>query len=407
MTNPTEFVPTRAAALARMQAFAPRAGRDYARLRNFDFGPGRHHHVSALSPYLRHRLIAEEDVLREVLRLHSPSAAEKFIQEVFWRGYFKGWLEHNPAVWDRYQTEVRHGFAQMETDPSLRQSYQDACAGQTGIDAFDHWMTELTATGWLHNHARMWFASIWIFTLRLPWALGADVFYRHLIDGDPASNTLSWRWVGGLHTKGKTYLARADNIAQFTEGRFAPKGLASHAAPLEEADLPLPRPLIHPAPRFHAGRFGLLLTEDDCGAVTLPLPGTPNAVAWLAPAPRSPLETAPNAAAFTHAALSNMAKETGGGDPVRKIATAGDLIAWATDAGLNSIVLSAPPVGPSRDQITALADAAQAAGIALVPVIRPYDALVWPHARKGFFALKEKIPKLLDALDLSDQPRLI
>jgi deoxyribodipyrimidine photo-lyase len=64
---------------------------------------------------------------------------------------------------------------------------------------------ELVETGYLHNHARMWFASIWIFTLRLPWELGADFFLRHLLDGDAASNTLSWRWVAGLHTKGKHY----------------------------------------------------------------------------------------------------------------------------------------------------------------------------------------------------------
>ena len=99
--------------------------------------------------------------------------------------------------------------------------------GATGIDCFDAWARELVATGYLHNHARMWFASIWIFTLRLPWELGADFFLRHLIDGDPASNTLSWRWVAGLQTAGKTYLATAENIARFTGGRFAPQGLAT------------------------------------------------------------------------------------------------------------------------------------------------------------------------------------
>ncbi|MCK7502530.1 MAG: hypothetical protein MZW92_81430 [Comamonadaceae bacterium] len=87
----------------------------------------------------------------------------------------------------------------------------------------------------LHNHARLWFASLWIFTLELPWALGADFFLRHLLDGDPASNTLSWRWVVGLQTPGKIYLARADNIARFTAGRFpAVTGLATAARPLRE-----------------------------------------------------------------------------------------------------------------------------------------------------------------------------
>ena len=66
---------------------------------------------------------------------------------------------------------------------------------------------ELKETNYLHNHARMWFASIWIFTLDLPWQLGAEFFMKHLYDGDAASNTLGWRWVAGIQTQGKNYLA--------------------------------------------------------------------------------------------------------------------------------------------------------------------------------------------------------
>ena len=101
------------------------------------------------------------------------------------------------------------GRAKLAANAGLRLAFGRAVDGRTGIDGFDDWARELTATHWLHNHARMWFASIWIFTLRLPWALGADFFMRHLIDGDPASNTLSWRWVAGLHTRSKPYAARA------------------------------------------------------------------------------------------------------------------------------------------------------------------------------------------------------
>ena len=62
----------------------------------------------------------------------------------------------------------------------------------------------------------MWFASIWIHTLELQWELGADFFLKHLLDGDPASNTLSWRWVAGIHTKGKNYIARKSNIEKYS-----------------------------------------------------------------------------------------------------------------------------------------------------------------------------------------------
>jgi hypothetical protein len=81
----------------------------------------------------------------------------------------------------------------------------------------------------------MWFASIWIFTLKLPWQQGAAFFLEHLFDGDAASNTLSWRWVAGLQTKGKHYLAKAWNIEKFTQNKFSNINLNESAEPLEES----------------------------------------------------------------------------------------------------------------------------------------------------------------------------
>ena len=192
------------AALARLARFVPHAGRDYASRRNLDLGPGRHSHVSTLSPYIRQRMVTEAEVLQAVLARHGPQAAAKFVQEVFWRSSWKGWLEMRPAVWTQHVAERQTAWNAVQTQAGLRRSWEDACQGRTGIDAFDHWAGELTQTGYLHDHARMGFASIWIFTLRLLWALGADFFLRHLLDGDPASNTLGWRWVAGLQTRGKT-----------------------------------------------------------------------------------------------------------------------------------------------------------------------------------------------------------
>jgi deoxyribodipyrimidine photo-lyase len=108
----------------------------------------------------------------------------------------------------------------------------------------------------------MWFASIWIFTLRLPWALGADFFMRHLIDADAASNILSWRWVAGLQTAGKTYLATTDNIERYTNGRFAPKGLATQAMAIAEAPKVDPLPLPE-TPMIDMNRPSLLLVTGD------------------------------------------------------------------------------------------------------------------------------------------------
>ena len=148
-----------------------------------------------LSPFIRHRLITEQEVLAAVMKTHTTAAAEKFIQEVFWRTYFKGHLETRPFIWTNYRTACKNLVAGLSQDGGLREAYGRAVEGKTGIACFDCWTEELKDTGYLHNHARMWFASIWIFTLRLPWELGADFMYRHLLDGDAASNTLSWRWV--------------------------------------------------------------------------------------------------------------------------------------------------------------------------------------------------------------------
>ena len=175
----------------------------YSSDRNFDYGIP-HKNVSRLSPYLRRRFISEYEVLKIILNKHKYENIEKFIQEIFWRTYWKGWLETHPYVYKEY--ELKHHNQIIPT--------------KTGIKCFDHWKDELIETGYLHNHSRMWFASIWIFTLGLPWQLGADFFLKHLLDGDPASNTLGWRWVAGLHTKGKHYLASEWNINKFSAKKY-------------------------------------------------------------------------------------------------------------------------------------------------------------------------------------------
>src|SRR5210317_1260192 len=214
------FTPSLSAAQQQLAAFIPNAGAYYAQQRNFDFGPDNRANVSTLSPYIRRRVLTEATVLNQVLTHHSPKDAEKFIQEIFWRTYWKGWLELRPWIWQDYRTSLDRHINEIQTQSGLRQRWVAACTGATGIDSFDSWAKELAETGYLHNHARMWFASIWIFTLELPWQLGADFFLKHLLDGDPASNTLGWRWVAGLHTKGKHYLASEWNINKFSAKKY-------------------------------------------------------------------------------------------------------------------------------------------------------------------------------------------
>ena len=174
----TNWLATRAQGEAIMAGFTGRMGRRYANGRNTDHGPGGHASVSVLSPYIRRRLVLESDVVAAALAAHGPQEAEKFVQEVVWRGYFKGWLERRPQVWASYRDGLEADLAVLDTDRRLRKAVTDAEDGKTGIECFDAWADELVTTGYLHNHARMWFASIWIFTLGLPWRIGADFFFR-------------------------------------------------------------------------------------------------------------------------------------------------------------------------------------------------------------------------------------
>ena len=201
---------------------------EYSKLRNFDYGPQNRMNTSCLSPFITHGVINETEVINNALKKYSFSKNEKFIQEVLWRTYWKGWLELRPNVWTDYLAEL----LKLRKDFKNKTNYLEAIEGKTNIECFNEWVNELKNYNYLHNHTRMWFASIWIFTLNLPWQLGAEFFMQHLYDGDPASNTLGWRWVAGVQTYGKHYLATEWNIKKFTNNRFNKIKLNENALPI-------------------------------------------------------------------------------------------------------------------------------------------------------------------------------
>ncbi len=393
---------TRAEGLARMAAFAPFMGRHYSSQRNYDLGPDKRGNVSVLSPYIRRRLITEEEAVRAALAVHCPEEAGKYVQEVFWRSYWKGWLEHRPEVWADYRQGRDAALGSM--DRRMAKAVAAAEEGRTGIACFDSWAEELVETGYLHNHARMWFASIWIFTLHLPWQVGADFFLRHLLDGDPASNTLGWRWVAGLHTKGKHYAAQGWNIAKFTHQRFHPTDLNETAEPLEEqAGMPAARPVREFTACDPARPTALLITDEDCQPETLgpDLTALRGIATVQTAAERSPLPVSEGVARFDHAALADAMERVGGGG-VAMIAPRGrDLVDWATRAGATQIVTAFVSQGPTRDWLDGVVPSLEDAGITLAEVQRDWDRAVWPHATAGFFRVKKKIPRLTEELNLA------
>ena len=404
---------TRAAGLARLHAFVPEASAAYARGRNYDRGDGAACTVSCLSPYVQRRLLSEVEIITAVLQQHAPAAAEKFLQEVLWRTYWKGWLEMHPQIWTAWRAELR---AATELPRALRDALARAEAGATGIACFDDWAQTLRRTGLLHNHVRMWFASIWIFTLKLPWALGAAFFYRHLLDADAASNTLSWRWVAGLQTRGKIYLAQSANIARYTEGRYpTTPQLAQQGVPPVDAVAVQAEPLALPElpAEFPAGRLGLLLHPDDlsleCGELR---DHRFAALAALGPSWRQgALAPAAPAAAVSEAAMADACARASarygvsverleaGSAEASPAACAGAVAAWIRQQRLQGLVLVRPFVGPWRDAMAELlaASAAQR-GCALYSFRREHDRAWFPHASRGFFQLKKRMPQALATL---------
>ena len=397
MSSPLDFIPTRAAALARLAEFLPDAGR-YAADRNF-VRPG-HPNISRLSPWVQKRLLLEEEVVDAARERWSFEAVEKFVQEVYWRTYWKGWLEQRPEAWSRWVEAVPRLRDALSAEQ--RSTLEAALIGRTGIAGFDDWARELVATGYLHNHARMWFASIWVFTLKLPWELGAAFFYEHLLDGDVASNTLSWRWVAGLQTPGKTYVARADNIAHYTDGRHVPQAsqLASAAFPIAESALPkvaawAEDPLWNNAAE---GRAGLWVHPEDLAVER----GELSAEKYVAINASWPKRMATKAgwsevvANWTKAALHDGASRAGahfGADVSSESSDdlAATLVAWARKHQLNRVVAYRPFVGPWLVEALAIESALAQAGITITWRRRAWDTRLFPHATRGYFPFWEKV----------------
>jgi len=219
-----KFYTTREKALKSLEIFIDKDIINYSSKRNFDFGPIDRKNVSCLSPYISHRLINEYEISKKVLSKHPYQKVEKYIQEIYWRVYWKGWLELRPKVWADFIEDLNI----IEES----ENYHLAINGKTKIECFNDWVKEIKEYNYLHNHTRMWFASIWVFTLGLPWQKGAEFFMKYLLDGDAASNTLSWRWVGGLQTKGKHYLAQSWNISKFLNKKYQNIELKENALPL-------------------------------------------------------------------------------------------------------------------------------------------------------------------------------
>lgn len=405
---PPVWAATRKDALEQLDAFIPAAGR-YGRDRNHVF-PG-HSNVSRLSPAIRHRLLLEAECAAAPLRRYAASTVEKFTQEVYWRRYWKNWLSLRPHVWTDYLEQL----AALQNDPAAVSTRARAArceAGEGPVSIMNHFARELVETGYLHNHARMWFAGWWIHIERLPWQLGADFFFRHLLDGDPASNTLSWRWVAGLQTPGKTYLPRRSNLEKYLPAEV----MAIHREGLEQLENPqsltlpaearptITRPALPPTSSLGGGRVGIWIHEEDLLIEQSPLAALqPIAILASGDAATWTRFRYPEAkTTWLRTALADAAQRAGSAFGIEAgvqvdLSISEALLRWATDHQLQQIAAMRPEIGPLNDQLHELQNALTKMGVELVLFDRPEDLVLRPLATAGFFGFWEKMQKLSKA----------
>ncbi|MBX2826240.1 MAG: hypothetical protein KTR33_16010 [Gammaproteobacteria bacterium] len=388
------FVSDRAASLQALCEFMTGVA-EYGHRRNrVESG---HSHVSRLSAAVRARLISEYEVAEWAQKDHTFEQVEKFVQEVYWRLYWKGWLEWHPDVWSEYEIELSRIRATL-TD-AHRRAWDRVEQGESGVKIMDRFAQELVATGYLHNHARMWFAGYWIHVCGLPWQLGADFFYRHLLDADPASNTLSWRWVAGLQTQGKTYLPRAGNIRKYCSYPEAgDRRLEEQLMVLPAGEVTYSKPQRNEAwqrtevPSLH-DPYLLWIHGEDLSfwehEINLPEMEPVAAVMVRDPAMTADYAISPSRVQFMQHAMHD-AKH-------RWEVTRSPQVVEATGSIIESIVHAAksrqvavvagmlPAVGPLRNLVPELERELQAQGIRLVLWRRPQDETILPLAQKGFF----------------------
>jgi len=204
------FEPTREAALARLAVFDPAA---YSRTRNHLEGV-----VSRLSPYITHGMISVPEVWALVQARHRIDATHRFAIELGWREYFHhAWRHDGEAIFQSLRPGPLPDDAYSQVMP------RDVLSGRTGVPVIDQAVSTLMQTGWLHNHARLWLASYLVHVRKVHWRAGADWMVGHLLDGDLASNHLSWQWVAGTGSS-KPYLFNAENVARFAPRRWHSPG---------------------------------------------------------------------------------------------------------------------------------------------------------------------------------------
>ena len=377
------FKTSRIEALEILENYTDKDILNYTSLRNFDFGPNERKNISCLSPYIAHRIISEFEVATKVLSKHPYQKVEKYIQEIFWRVYWKGWLELRPKVWTDYVEDLK----------SIENSneYENAIIGETNIDCFNDWIKELKANNYLHNHTRMWFASIWIFTLKLPWQKGAEFFLRELYDGDAASNTLSWRWVAGIQTKGKNYIAQNWNINKFTNNKYKNLKLNENPQPIIDQREYKISPLSLDSNKGKSER--LVVFENELDFQVFNIDSYKKIYCILLSNKERQVELGDKVLAYKKNLIKNQVQNS---DLKIEFIEENKFIELSNNEKNFDVIY--PSVG---DNMSFLKRIMKKNNLMINYLIREEDKYCWQFSNKGYFNFKSNIPKILSQFKIS------
>jgi len=364
----------------------------YSSMRNFDLGSIGKNFVSGLSPAITRRIISEHYIVRQILKSFSFNSVEKYIQEICWRTYWKGYLEYRPQIWEDYLNDLEKFELKKESS-----DYSKAISGETSIVCYNDWCHELMQNNYLHNHTRMWFASIWIYTLNLPWQLGAEFFMNHLLDADPASNTLSWRWVAGLHTKNKHYFASAENIKKFTDNKYYPKGQVNFNIG-QSSEWKSYNPIDLNIKKFYRTdkvKY-LLIHENDLSIKNLPS----SDFLFIQKESIKTIKRDSKVNHFIDKALKSFEQDINKSN-YKEIVLFNfndleNIKKYLNSNGTEPIYSPYPSVGHVND---IMKNFEKNKSFKFDFINSEWDRLFWPHAKKGFFKLKKQIRTIIKELD--------
>ncbi len=258
----------RSVAVARLATIDPAA---YGRSRNFLDGA-----VTGLSPWIRHGVLSLAEVRDHALaQVGRPEDAEKLVSELGWRDY---WRRVHARLGESISRDLEPPAARPRRPPIDRMP-ADVLSASTGMPCIDAFIRQLHETGWLHNHARMWLASWFVHVRGVRWQVGADWFLEHLLDGDPASNHLSWQWVAGTFSA-KPYLFNRENLERYSAGAYCRTCPLLGRCDVEGSYEDLAAKLFDPTPAAEA-RPSLKIPAAPAWHVASPAPADAPPLVWL------------------------------------------------------------------------------------------------------------------------------